>query len=113
MTIRQFFKSHRHLRRLSIAAVVAVVLFTVSGFLVIPALARTLGQRKLSELLHRQVTIEQVRLNPYALSATVRGLRIRDRDGARDLFTLKEVYINLQLASVFKGGVVIQQVRVV
>jgi len=92
---------------------VTVALYTLVGFLVLPALARSIGQRKLSELLHRQVSIAQVRLNPYALSATVRGLRIVDRDGARDLFTLKEVYVNLGIASVFKGGVVVQQVRVV
>jgi len=92
---------------------VTVALYTLVGFWVLPALARSIGQRKLSELLHRQVSIAQVRLNPYALSATVRGLRIVDRDGARDLFTLKEVYVNLGIASVFKGGVVVQQVRVV
>jgi uncharacterized protein involved in outer membrane biogenesis len=92
---------------------VAVALYTILGFLVIPALARSLGERKLSELLHRRVSIAQIRLNPYALSVTVRGLRIVDRDGARDLFTLKELYVNLGIASLFKGGVVVQQVRVV
>ncbi len=113
MPIRSFLASHRYLRRLLLVSVVAGALFTVLGFLVIPALARSIGQRKLSEFLHRQVTIESLRFNPYALSATIRGLRIRDRDGARDLFTLKEAYVNLQLASLFKGGVVVKQVRVV
>jgi hypothetical protein len=113
MSLSAFLKSHRHLRRLLIGGVSAVVLYTVLGFLVVPALARSIGQRKLSEFLHRQVTIEQVRLNPYAFSATVRGLRIRDRDGSRDLFALKEVYVNLEVASLLKGGVVIRQLRVV
>lgn len=108
-----FLKGHRRIRRLLIGIAVSLALFTLLGFLVVPAVARSVAQTKLSELLHRQVTIEAVRLNPYALSATVRGLRIRDRDGARDLFALKEVYVNLQLASLFKGGVVIRQVRVV
>ncbi len=113
MSFRTFVKDHRHLRRLAIAGVVAVVFYTLLGFLVVPALARSIGQRKLSELLHRQVTITQVRLNPYALSATVRGLRIRDRDGTADLFSLAEVYVNVGIASLFKGGVVVQQVSVV
>jgi uncharacterized protein involved in outer membrane biogenesis len=111
--IGAFFKAHRHLRRLSIVLVAAVGLYTVVGFLVVPAVARSVGQRKLSELLHRPVTIDQIRLNPYALSATIRGLRIGDRAGGKDLFALKEVYVNLQLASVWKGGVVVKQVRVV
>jgi hypothetical protein len=113
MSIRTFLRAHRHLRRFSIGLGVAAVVYTVLGFLVIPAVARSVGQRKLSELLHRPVTIEQIRLNPYALSATVRGLRIGDRDGGADLFALKELYVNLQLASVWKGGAVVQQVRVV
>jgi len=108
-----FLRKHRLVRRLLIGAGVSVVVFTVLGFLVIPAVARSVAQNKLSDLLHRQVTIEAVRINPYALSATVRGLRIRDRDGAHDLFAFKEIYVNVQLASLFKGGVVIQQVRVV
>ena len=113
MASRLFLKTHSRLRRLLIGVTGLLVLFTITGFLVVPALARSIGQSKLSELLHRQVTIEQVRLNPYALSATIRGLRIRERDGARDLFTLKELYVNLQLASVFKRGLVVQQLRVV
>ena len=113
MGIGSFLRAHARFRRLSIGVVVSLALFTVLGFLVAPALARSIGQRKLSEFLHRQVTIDQVRINPYALSATLRGVRIRDRDGARDLFALKELYVNLQLASLFKRGVVIQQVRVV
>jgi hypothetical protein len=113
LSIGTFFKIHRHFRRLLIGVASTVVLYTVLGFLVVPALARSIGQSKLSEFLHRQVTIEQVRLNPYALTATIRNLRIRDRDGIRDLFAFKEVYVNLQIASVFKGGVVIRQLRVV
>ncbi len=113
MSLRTFLRTHRRLRWFSIGLGVSVVLYTVVGFLVIPAVARSVGQSKLSELLHRPVTIEQIRLNPYALSATIRGLRIGDRDGGPDLFALKEVYVNLQLASVWKGGVVVQQVRVV
>jgi uncharacterized protein involved in outer membrane biogenesis len=112
-SVRTFFKNHRHLRRLTIAGVVTVVLYTLLGFLLVPALARSIGQSKLSELLHRQVTIGEVRLNPFALSATVRGLRIRDQDGAADLFSLTEVYVNLGIASLYKGGVVVQQVSVV
>ena len=112
MSLASFVKNHRRIRRLLIGVAVSAALFTLLGFLVVPPVARKIAQTKLSEILHRQVTIETVRLNPYALSATVRGLRIHDRDGARDLFSLQEVYVNLQLVSLFKGGVVVRQVRV-
>jgi uncharacterized protein involved in outer membrane biogenesis len=113
MGIRTFWKAHRWIRRLTISGVVLLILFTVTGFFIVPAVARSVGQSQLSRLLHRQVTIDEVRLNPFALSATVRGLRIRDRDGARDLFALKEAYVNVQLASVWKRALVLQQLHIV
>ena len=112
MPIAAFIKKHRFLRRLLIGAAAFVALYTVLGFLVIPIVARKITQSKLSQLLHRQVTIEALQLNPYTLSVTVRGLRIYDAEGAPDLFSLKRLYVNLQLASLFKGGVVIRQVRI-
>jgi len=45
-----------------------------------------------------------VRVNPYALSVTVRGLRIRDADKARDLLAFKELYANVEAASLFKAA---------
>jgi flagellar motor protein MotB len=104
---------HPRLRRLLWAVVVTLVLFTVLGFLVAPPVARSFAESKLSALLHREVTIGQVRVNPYALSVTVRGFRIRDADKARDLLVFKELYANVEAASLFKGGVVVKQVRLV
>ena len=112
MPIAAFIKEHRFLRRLLIGAAAFLALYTVLGFLVIPIVARKIAQSQLSQLLHRQVTIEALRLNPYALSVTVQGLRIHDREGAPDMFSLKRLYVNVQLASLFKGGVVIRQVRI-
>jgi len=108
-----WWKAHRWVRRGVIGGAVCLVLFTATGFLVAPAVARRVGEQQLSKLLHRQVTIEAVRLNPFALSATVRGLRIQDRDGTRDLLAFKEVYANLELASLWKRGLVVKQARLV
>jgi uncharacterized protein involved in outer membrane biogenesis len=113
MGVRSFLKAHSVVRRLLVASAVALVLYTVAGFLIVPALARSVGERKLSELLHRQVSIGSIRFNPYSLSATVRDLRVRDHQGAPDLLTLKELYVDVQLASLWKRGLVVRQLRVV
>jgi uncharacterized protein involved in outer membrane biogenesis len=103
----------RRLCWFGIGTSIALVLFTVIGFLLIPVIARRVGEFQLSQLLQRRVTIEKISVNPYALSLTVQGLHIRDRIGELDLFALRELYLNVELASVFKGGPVIRQVRVV
>lgn len=61
----------RWLRR-ALWGVGAVALVGVAGFLVAPPLVKSVAETKLSELLHRPVSIEGLSINPYALSA--RGL---------------------------------------
>jgi len=44
------------------------------------------------------VSIEKVRINPYVLSATIRGLKITDKDG-EPFVAWRDVYVNFQLIS--------------
>ena len=85
--------------------------YTVLGFLLLPPIARAVAVKQLSILLDRPVTIQQVRLNPYTLSATIRGLLIKDKDGAL-LVSLDEAYVNFQLASLFTHAWTFKEVRV-
>lgn len=80
----------RRARRTLTAVGVTLALYAILGFLVVPFVARRIGQTKLSELLHRQVQIDEVRVNPFVLPATIRDVRISDRHGKRDLFSLRE-----------------------
>src|ERR1043166_8194372 len=48
----------------------------------------------------RQVTIRQVRINPYTLTGTIRGLMVKDKDG-EPFLSLEEAYANFQLSSFF------------
>jgi hypothetical protein len=84
----------RWLRR----AALAVLVYAIVGFLILPPILRAVATRQLSRLLHREVSIQQVRLNPFALSGTIRGFLIQDLDG-EPLLAWDEAYANLQLAS--------------
>ena len=88
----------------------AVLLFyTVLGFFLLPPIVRVIAVKQLSKHLDRPVTIQKVRLNPYRLSATIRGLLIKDKDGA-PLVSWDEVYVNFQLASLFTHAWVFKEV---
>jgi len=58
-----------------------LVLYTVIGFLILPPIVRSIAVKQLSKQLDREVTIEKIKINPFALSTTVRGLMIKDKDG--------------------------------
>ena len=55
------------------------------------------------------MTIEKVKINPYALSTTIRGLLIKDKDG-EPFVSWDEVYVNLGLSSYFGHAWVFQEI---
>jgi hypothetical protein len=75
-----------------------LLLYTVVGFLILPPIIRAVAVKQLSKQLDREVSIQQVKLNPFVLSCTVRGLLIKDQDG-EPFVSWDEVYVNFQLSS--------------
>ncbi|WP_298623754.1 DUF748 domain-containing protein [uncultured Zoogloea sp.] len=93
------------------AGIVAVV--GVAGFLVAPPLVKSIAEEKLSEQLHRKVTIEGISINPYALSAEVRGFKMLEPDGGATAVSFTSLYANVEAESLFRGGIVVQEVKLV
>ncbi len=96
-------------RKLALWAAAGFLFYTVSGFVLLPPLARVIAEKRLSKQLDRPVTIQKLRLNPYNLSASIRGLLITDKSGA-PVVAWDEVYVNFQLASLFTHAWVFKEV---
>jgi Domain of Unknown Function (DUF748) len=101
------------MRRIAIWAGSIVALYAIVGFLVAPPIARSQAESALTELLGRKVTVERVRINPFALSASVLGFAIRDREGEGSLVAFDELYVNFTLSSLFRLAPVVEEVRLV
>ncbi len=88
---------------------VAVFLYTVAGFFVVPAIVKSQMLKRLPALTKRQVAIERVKFNPYALSLTIDGFSLKETNG--DVFSsFGEFYVNFQLSSIFKGAWVFDEI---
>jgi len=86
-------------RRKLLFWVVGLLLFyTVTGFLILPPIIRAVAVKQLSKQLDREVSIQKVKLNPFAFSTAIRGLLIKDKDG-EPFVSWDEVYVNFQLSS--------------
>jgi uncharacterized protein involved in outer membrane biogenesis len=107
------FTVHPRTRKIAIWTVSVVVAFGVLLGLVAPPLLRGKIAGDLSEKFHREVTIEQIRLNPYAMTATVRGFLMKERESQATAVSLDELHVNLQLQSIFRLSPVIKELRVV
>jgi hypothetical protein len=87
-------------------------MFTISGFVAAPLVLRPVAEHQLGRRLGRKVTIERVRMNPFAVSATVEGFRIMEADGATPFLSFRRLYVNLELASsVFRRAPVVREIR--
>ena len=96
-------------RKLVIWSLSLLMAYTVIGFLILPPIIRSIAARQLAKQLDREVSIKRVKLNPFALSATVDGLLIKDKDG-QPLVSWDEVYVNFQLSSFFGHAWVFKEI---
>jgi uncharacterized protein involved in outer membrane biogenesis len=80
------------------------------GFVVAPRIIRPLLERKLSEKLHRRVAVRSLAINPFALSATIRGLSMGERADPGTFASFESLYVNLEAVSLLRGGPVIREV---
>jgi hypothetical protein len=103
----------RRARRLLVAAGALLVLWTAAGFIVVPSLLRPVVERRLAERLHRKVTLRDLAMNPFALSATLTGLDVRDRDGAGPFLSFERLYVNAEALSLLRGGPVLSAITLV
>src|SRR5688572_17122695 len=94
-------KTHRSFpRRLGVFLLVAFVIYSVVGFVVAPFVLKSQLEKRLPVELGREVRIEGIRLNPWILSATIRGLAIADRDGG-PFVGWESVYVNFDPITFF------------
>ncbi|HXW69337.1 MAG TPA: DUF748 domain-containing protein, partial [Dissulfurispiraceae bacterium] len=88
-----------------------LVVYSVAGFFLIPPILKSVLVKKLSEGLHRQVFIRQIKVNPLVLSATVRGFMIKEPNGRDTFVSFDELYLNLQSISVLKRGLILSEIK--
>ena len=92
-----------------IAFGVAVFLYTIIGFFVVPAIVKSQMLKILPGLAKRQVAVERVKFNPYVLSLTIDGFSLKETNG--EVFSsFGELYVNFQLSSIFKGSYVFDEI---
>jgi hypothetical protein len=87
----------------------ALVVYTAVGFLVAPAVIKSQLLKRLPAMLGRPVAVASVKVNPYALSLTVRGLAVNEKNGA-PFAGFDEFYARLKYASFFQRGWAVQEI---
>jgi len=104
-------KVQPRLKKIFIGLVIFFAAFTLVGFFVLPPILKSILTKKLSENLHRPVTISQIKINPYALSIAVRGLTIKEKDSSETFVSFDEFFLDLKSVSILKMALVLKELR--
>ncbi|MBN2254347.1 MAG: DUF748 domain-containing protein [Deltaproteobacteria bacterium] len=86
-----------------------VAVYAVVGFLVVPPIVKSKLERIISDTLGVTATVRDVAVNPFALSATVRGFAMES--GGKPLARFEELYVNFQLSSLFHRAYTFSVIR--
>ena len=96
-----------------LAGLIVVVSYTLFGFFGLPAILTSVLPKSLSGTLHRKATVREIRFHPFELSISILGLEISERGAGGTWILAEEVFANVQLASILRGGPVLGEVRFV
>jgi uncharacterized protein involved in outer membrane biogenesis len=105
------FTLSRKARNIGIITLLVFVLYTIAGFFILPPYLKKTAMETLTEQLGRRVTIDSVSLNPYALSAVIKGFEIKENDGRTTFVSFGRLYVDLKIVSILKGLPVIRAVK--
>lgn len=98
-----------HLVAIVVVAVV-VLLYTLFGFFAVPRIARAQLHSYVAEQMHRQLSVGEIRFNPFTFDASVGGLALREADGS-PVVGFRHLYVNAELASIWQRAVVLKEVE--
>lgn len=89
---------------------VALLLYTLAGFFLLPALLRWQLVKRLPGLTHRQAVVQKVKFNPYALTLSIQGLALTETNGT-PFAGWDELFVNFQLSSLFHRAWTFREIR--
>jgi uncharacterized protein involved in outer membrane biogenesis len=99
------------LRNGLVAALVAVALFALAGFLILPVIAKGRLEAAATQELGRRATLGKLEFNPFTLRARLTDFALADRDPQRVLAKFAALDVDLSLASLWKRAPVFDAVR--
>nr|MBF0221841.1 DUF748 domain-containing protein [Desulfobulbaceae bacterium] len=97
-------------KKIALSVLTGFTLYALVGFLILPPIIKLTLEKKLPPILHRDVSVNKIRLNPLTLSATIEGFQVLKKEATGPLVSFEKLHIDLQAVSVFKGALIIKSV---
>lgn len=104
----QKYKKLPRWKRYLLISISLFVIYSATGFLAVPLLIEKIAPGKLTEALSREVTIENVYINPYLLSVEVDEFEVRNREGDDTFVGFHSLFLDFQISSLFRFAPIVR-----
>lgn len=103
----------RHVRWLLLVPPLAVGLYALAGFWLVPKIVRAQASAYAQEELGKSLTLGEIRFNPFTFRAQASDIAIADVTPAQatPLVALKQLVLDFQIASLWRGAYTFRQVQ--
>ena len=112
MGIRSFCKSLPLTMKVVIVIAILFLLYTVCGFFIAPPIVKSKLMSGLKGQLGRTIVIEKIKINPFALSFTMKGFEMSELND-EPFFSFEELYANFQSSSLFRRAFTFAEIRLI
>lgn len=97
--------------RITVIAAILIVLYAFIGFLLAPFLIERYLPGMLGRRIDCDVSLRQVKVNPFALSLEAADFQINEPSG-RSIAGFQRLYVNFQLSSLFRWALTFQEIAI-
>lgn len=104
---------HRwHLGRWAAGLFGLLVLLIVLSWAFLPGLVKRIAAEQVQQQIGRKLDMDDIRFSPFRLALTIDGLRLYEADQHTAAVKVRELVLNLSLASLFRQALIIDEVNV-
>jgi uncharacterized protein involved in outer membrane biogenesis len=96
--------------RWGIGFAIAIVLFALIGFLVLPPVVKSQAEKALAAELGREVAIGDVAINPFTLRVTVTDFVVKDGANPKPLARFDRLELDAEWLTLLKRGIVVRAI---
>lgn len=99
-------------KKILTVVIIFAVIIGIIGFLILPYVIKPIATEKISKALHRETSIDQIKINPYSLSVTIRGFKLADPGQEKPFVAFDELYVNAgAFVSIFRRALILEEIR--
>lgn len=106
-----FWKNLVRWQKNILALACVLTIYALLGFFCVPRLGHYILENQVADFLQRQVRVEEIRCNPFALTLDLRSLSITDKNSTKEFIGLDGLHLDLELSSLWQLALVLRDIR--